>query len=167
MNGWRVQDALSGRRRDYYGGALMVLLGLGAVVIGRDYKIGSLTQMGSGFFPVALGVILVLIGIAIAATAGQPTGGRPTLHEGATPEAGQGPEWRGWFCILAGVLAFIILGQWGGLVIATFAVTFISALGDRDNSLVAALALAIAITIVSVVVFWWALQIQFPLFSWG
>jgi hypothetical protein len=166
MTSWRLQDALRGHRRDYYGGALMVLLGLSAIVIGQGYRIGSLTQMGSGFFPVALGAILVLLGMAIAGTAKRPAA-RPTLHEGAMPEAEQGPEWRGWFCILGGVLAFIVLGQWGGLLIATFAVTFISALGDRDNTWRSALILALGITVVSVVVFWWALQVQFPLFSWG
>jgi hypothetical protein len=43
---------------------------------------------------------------------------------------------------------------------------FIAALGDRDNSILAALTLAIVIDIAGVVVFWWALQLQFPLLMW-
>jgi hypothetical protein len=46
-------------------------------------------------------------------------------------------------------------------------VVFIAALGDRQNSVKAAFYLALSITAVSVVVFWWALQVQFPLFNWG
>jgi len=44
---------------------------------------------------------------------------------------------------------------------------FISALGDRDNTWKKALLLSLAIVVVAVVVFWWALQIQLPLFRWG
>lgn len=63
---------LVGYKRDYYGGALMILIGLGAAVQGATYDVGGLTQMGPGFFPVVLGVILVLLGLSIAGTARQP-----------------------------------------------------------------------------------------------
>jgi len=39
------------------------------------------------------------------------------------------PEWRAWLCILAGPILFIILGSLGGLLPATFACVFVSALG--------------------------------------
>ncbi|WP_321963689.1 tripartite tricarboxylate transporter TctB family protein [Paraburkholderia sp. J7] len=149
------------RAREYYGGALMMLIGLGAVVQGTSYQIGSLTAMGSGFFPVALGVILVLLGVWIAGTAH-----RVSAEEEAK-ERRSPLEWRGWVCILGSVVAFVVLGKYGGLLPATFAVVFISALGDRQNSWISALLLAVAMTCVCVVVFWWALQVQFPLFTWG
>ena len=46
--------------KDYYGGGLMIVIGLGAVACGADYQIGSLRQMGPGFFPVAVGVLLAM-----------------------------------------------------------------------------------------------------------
>lgn len=156
---------LSTYRRDYYAGALMVLIGVGAVVQGYQYNIGTLTRMGPGFFPVALGVILACLGVLIAGTAKQPQV-RPTLHEGGPLESG-GPEWRGWFCILASIVAFIVLGQYGGLLPATFAIVFISAMGDRNNTWLSALVLASVISLSCLVIFWWALQVQFPLFTWG
>jgi len=52
--------------RDYYGGALMVLIGLGTAYQGSRYGLGTLTPMKSGFFPVAVGVILALLGLAFA-----------------------------------------------------------------------------------------------------
>jgi hypothetical protein len=156
---------LKGYRRDYYGGALMMLIGIGAVVQGLDYRVGTLTHMGAGFFPVSLGVILACIGVLIAGSAKRPQL-RPTAHEGMVHEAG-GPEWRGWICILASIAAFIVLGKWGGLLPATFAITFISAMGDRGNTWLSAFVLASVISISCVVIFWWALQVQFPLFTWG
>jgi hypothetical protein len=155
----------SGYRRDYYGGALMCLIGSGALTQGLAYNFGSLTHMGPGFFPSCLGMILIVLGLAIVCTAKRPATG-PAIGEDAGDEPGR-PEWRGWFCILASIVAFVVLGKWGGLLPASFAVTFISAFGDRDNTWKSALALAVVITLLAVVIFWWLLQLQFPLFAWG
>ncbi len=145
--------------RDYYGGALMILIGLGAVLQGRLYPIGTLSRMGPGFFPVALGAILAFTGLAIIATA---------RFTATTPEAAPlPPEWRGWLCIGLSIVAFVVLGKYGGLVPATFAIVFISALADRENTLLAATVLALGTVAVSIVVFWWALQMNFALFGWG
>lgn len=146
------------RKRDYASGALMIALGVAAIGQGSTYHMGTLSRMGPGFFPVALGAILTLVGLAIAVTA------RFTQYEGE--EAPLPPEWRGWFCIGGSIIAFVVLGVYGGLLPATFAVVFISALGDRQNTVKGATILALAIVAVCFVVFWWALQMQFPLFGW-
>lgn len=156
---------LSKYKRDYYGGALMMLIGIAAAVHGTKYEVGSLTAMGAGFFPVSLGIILAILGLTIAGTA------RRRQASGTGPEdvCGRqgGAEWRGWLCIVSGIVAFLVLGRWGGLLPASFAITFISAMGDRDNSWVSALILAAIITAIAFVVFWWILQLQFPLFNWS
>jgi hypothetical protein len=150
--------------RDYYGGALMLLIGLGAVAQGMRYGVGTLTHMQSGFFPVALGCVLALLGVMIATSARRADTGE---EAGDSTEDAAPPEWRGWICITLGIVAFLVLGRYGGLLPATFTLVFISALGDRDNSVRTALILAAAICVVSVVVFWWALKLPFPLLSWG
>ena len=143
---------------DYYGGALMMLVGLGAAFMGVRYRTGDLRHMGPGFFPVAVGVIVAFMGVLIALSA-----------RGQAVEEGEAlaPEWRGWICIVLGIVAFVVLGRYGGLLPATFAIVFISALGDRDNSIKSAALLALAMCVVCTVVFWWALQLQLPLFTWG
>ena len=162
--------------RDYYGGALILLIGLASIEEGLKYQVGSLTQMGSGFFPVSLGVILCLLGVAIAGSAKrvrkdvrsavQGTAQSDVGHEAVSDDK-PGPEWRGWFCISASVVAFVVLGRYGGLLPATFGIVFIAALGDRDNSAITALVLALILCALCVAIFWWALQLQFPLFTWG
>lgn len=147
------------RAKDYAGGAMMLLLGIGAMVQGQTYTIGSLSRMGPGYFPVALGAILAVIGAALMITARLS---QPPADEKPLP-----PEWRGWGCIILGIVAFAVLGKYGGLVPATFAIVFISALGERKNTVRNALTLAVAMVIVCLVVFWWGLQLQFPLFAWG
>jgi len=171
-----------GFKKDYYAGAAMIIIGLGVAVQGSTYAIGSLERMGPGFFPTALGVVLVLLGVAIAMSAvngaeQSGAGTTPTTNASANnlaqpqsaslAEARARPEWRGWFCITAGIVLFIVLGQYGGLLPATFAVVFISAMGDRQNSWRQAFVLAVAMVLICLIVFHWALKVQFPLFQWG
>jgi hypothetical protein len=150
---------LTRARRDYLGGTLMLLIGVGALAQGATYDVGTLTSMGPGFFPLALGVLMALVGlgIVISARLSAPRAEAPVRR----------PEWGAWACILGGIAAFVVIGEYGGLAPATFAIVFISALGDRTNTLKRAALLALAMVAIAVVVFWWALKLQFPLFSWG
>jgi hypothetical protein len=154
-----LQFLLNKRRRDYLGGAVMFALGAAAAIQGSTYQIGTLSRMGSGFFPVTLGVILALTGLAIAIVA------RFTVYEGEA--ARRPPEWRGWLCIGASIVGFSVFGVYGGLLPATFVIVFVSALADRRNTVKSSAALALAMVGVCVVIFWWGLQLQFPLFSWN
>ena len=151
----RLAIRLDGKRRDRIGGLLILTVGLATALQATDYAIGTLSRMGPGFFPLALGVILAVIGVVIFGTAKD------------APDDTKSPEWRGWLCICAGIAAFVVLGRYGGLMPATFAVVFISALGDRNNSAIVAALLAAGMTATCVIVFWWLLQIPFDLFRWG
>lgn len=156
-------ETLKKYNKDYYGGALMVLVGLGSIYGGTSYNIGSLSHMGPGFFPASIGALLVLTGIliAIAARSAPAASGPVGTHPRGMPDV------RGGVCIILGIVAFIAFGVYGGLLPATFAVVFISALGDRSNTVKQAFFLSAAMCVIAVVVFWWALQLQLPLFRWG
>jgi hypothetical protein len=144
--------------QDLYAGAFVFIIGLGAVYMGFGYQTGNLRHMGPGFFPVSVGAIIALMGVLIA------LGARGQVEEDAEYLP---PEWRGWICIVLSIIAFIVVGKFGGLLPATFAIVFISALGDRQNTIKGAFILSVAMCVICLVVFWWALQLQFPLFTWG
>ena len=158
---------ISGKKsynKDYYGGALMVLVGGGAAYAARTYNIGSLDHMGPGYFPFAVGILLALTGVLIALTA------KKKPDEGEAALVGHNhdiPDFRGAVCIILGTIAFYFCGEYLGLLPATFAIVFICALGDRSNSIMACFVLAMSMMIVAVVIFWWALQVQMPLVRWG
>jgi hypothetical protein len=152
-------------KKDYYGGGLMMVIGLIAVYAGLDYRTGTPARMGPGFFPVAIGALLALTGLLIALSA--RSGAAPTGPKVGHGHGGGLPDIRGGICIIVSVLAFLLLGVYGGLVPATFAIVFISALGDRENTITQAILLSLAMCFVAVVVFWWALRLQLPLFQWG
>lgn len=147
-------------KQDAWASGVLCALGLGVILQGSTYAMGTLSRMGPGFYPVALGVLLVFLGIVCLFSSGLSTDDEDTEHIGP-------PEWRGWLCIIGGVVSFIVLGRYGGLVPATFALVFISSLGDRTHTLVTALALSVFVTILGIVIFSWALELQFPMFRWG
>jgi hypothetical protein len=144
-------------KRDYYAGALMLLLGVGAAVTGTGYKFGTLARMGPGFMPVMLGVVLAFLGLLIAGTA---LGSSEPDEQKFLPN---NPQWFGWLCIIAGPIMFIILGLYGGMIPAVFACVFVCALGDKTATYKSSLVLAASITVFGVVLFHYLLNIPFPL----
>lgn len=156
-------------KRDMIGAAMIVVLGIVVIVVGRGYDMGSLTRMGAGYVPVVLGILLIIVGLLMVATTRRTPVASSILPvvTGLPKQPSPKAEWRGWGCILGGVAAFVVLGPHGGLVPATFAAVFISALGDRNNSVRDSALLAAAITIAGVVIFSWGLKLAFPLFTWS
>jgi len=55
--------------KDFYAGLFFVAIGVAAIVIARQYPMGSLVRMGTGYFPTVLGTALALCGTALAARA--------------------------------------------------------------------------------------------------
>jgi hypothetical protein len=145
------------RKRDFYAGGVMVLLGAGVVVQSSAYNLGTLMHMGPGFFPLTLGVILTLLGLLIIAT-GAAT---PEGDERILPEQ---PEWRGWICIILSPILFIFCGIHGGMAPATFACVFVAALGDRTATFKGSFLLALGVTVFGVLLFAYLLKVPFPVF---
>ncbi|MBN3849594.1 tripartite tricarboxylate transporter TctB family protein [Paraburkholderia sp. Ac-20342] len=145
--------------RDQLGGVLLMLLGVGVSIGGLSFHVGTLTDMGSGFIPLVLGVLMTLIGLAVILA--------EKKEEREAEQKFAKPEWRGWFCILAGVAAFVVVGTYGGLIPATFLTVLIAALGDKSNSMRDCLLLALAVTVFGVAVFGYGLGLQMPFFAWG
>ena len=148
-------------------------LGVVVVFYGVVYRMGSLTNVGAGYVPVVLGTLLIVMGLLIGITGftgRHRVADKPSVADvGKIPAApGEGViQWRGWGCILAGVAAFVIAGEHLGLVAAIFLSVFISALGDRANSLRDCVLLALGITVAGVLIFSIGLKLTFPLFTFA
>ena len=151
-------------RRDFCAGGLMILFGLVAAVNGPNYRVGTLMHMGPGFMPTVLGILLILLGIAIAGSAsvGAVEGGQVDEGNLLPPH----PQWFAWLCILAGPALFVVFGSVGGMAPATFACVFVSALGDREATWKSSLILAAGITFFGVLLFHYVLQIPMPVLEW-
>ena len=175
------------RHREFWAGKLMIAFGLLMAIHGPSYSLGTLMHMGPGFLPTSLGVILIALGIGIAAPAYPPVivalfhvlgithphadavrarAGAAALpgeheHGGILPEH---PQWFAWACILASPLAFINFGTLGGLATGTATCVFVAALGDRDATWKASFLLSVGLALAGVTLFARVLQIPMPVF---
>ena len=149
------------KKRDFYAGGLMTLLGAAITLNSTTYSTGTLMHMGPGMFPFILGIVLTFIGVLILGTALVT----PLSDDEAILPKNR--EWVGWGCILAGPILFIIFGEFFGMVAGTFSCVFVSALGDRAATLKSSLVLAAGVTFFGVLLFSYVLQLPFPMFRWG
>ncbi|WP_429459631.1 tripartite tricarboxylate transporter TctB family protein [Paraburkholderia sp. JPY465] len=144
----------------------MTLIGLGAAWGGSSYRIGTVASMEAGFFPTVLGILLTGTGLLLVLSAcrraKEPSAGADRGEVGLERVK---LEFRGIASIILGIVVFQLFARYLGLVPATFAIVFICAMGRRDNGVLEALALASALTVVSVLLFHWALQLPMPLFQ--
>ncbi len=53
-------------QKDFWAGIMFIAFGAFFSIHGREYKFGEAARMGPGYFPTALGVILVVIGLILA-----------------------------------------------------------------------------------------------------
>ncbi|MBK6337211.1 MAG: tripartite tricarboxylate transporter TctB family protein [Betaproteobacteria bacterium] len=102
--------------RDFWAGVLYAGFGAAAVLIARDYGLGSSSRMGPGYFPTVLGSLLLLIGLASLVRSffadGEPIGAI---------------AWKGLLLVTLATVLFGVLLRPAGLVIALAAVTLVSA----------------------------------------
>ena len=149
-------------RKDDLGGGLIATVGLAAVITANQYDVGSAANVGPGFFPRVVGTGLILAGLLIifsqriAARDGSDLKG---VFTRMSP--------RGWICVLGAMILFVPIAGYFGLAPAAFTTVFISALGDRGNTVLHAALLAAVLTVASAIVFWWALGLQLPLLQWS
>jgi hypothetical protein len=147
-------------RKDHYAGGLVALIGLGTIAQASRYDLGTREMMGSGFFPMILGSVLLSVGVLIFVSAGGAAANRHDMEDLGYP------EWRGWVCIIAGMSLFIFFAERYGLLPATFACVFVSALGDRDFSFKSAFILAAGMSVLGIALFSYGLKIPLPVLNW-
>lgn len=142
-----------GRGEDLWAGLLFIAIGLAALVVAREYPMGTAMRMGPGYFPTYVGAITALLGGIIVIRSLQVEG-RPVAPF----------PWRG---VLLLALAFAAFG-WGierlGLVISLAALVGLSALAAREFRLKDVVLLALVLIALSCALFVYALGL--PLRLW-
>ena len=141
----------------------MALIGTFVAVNAIQYQIGTLLRMGPGMFPLALGILLACLGVLIVLNAGDtPDDELDHLDHGASAW----PDLKGCAAIIGGMLAFVVLTNYVGIVPGTFACVFLAAIGDKDATWLGSLVLSTVVTLVGTLVFIYLLKMNLPLFKW-
>ena len=138
------------------GAALLLgLFGLYVIVQGSGYEMGSLRRMGPGFFPVMIGSVLLLFAVLLVLE---------VWHEEKTERNFWIP--RPILTISAGFVAFAALLERAGLVPATLALVVLVSLAEKPVRPVAAVAIAVALSVLGVLVFIYGFGIPAAAFEW-
>jgi Tripartite tricarboxylate transporter TctB family len=142
--------------RDLVGGVLLALVGLAiAVHATTSLPLGSLQRMGPGLFPAALGVALVLCGVATAFSAFSRTGTIPR------PELGPAAA------VMGGLAAFALTIDRIGLLVAVPLLVGISSLASRKRRHLAILVLSAALCLASWAIFSAGFNMPIRLLRWN
>ena len=112
--------------RDVVGGLLVVAIGAGFFLFGRELEMGTSFRMGPGYFPTILAVLMIVLGAAMAALAW-----RKPASEGAL---GQVP-WLGIILVVVPVLFFGLTLRGLGLAPVLVVVVLVTAWASRYASL--------------------------------
>lgn len=149
-------------QKDFFAGLMFLAIGLAFAIGAVDYNIGTGARMGPGYFPMILGVLMSILGVAIAS-------------KGLIVETPDGDKigkwaWKQVFFILAANFAFGVLlvgvpalgiPQFG-LIVAIYGLVFIASVAGSTFNVKEVAILATCLAVGSYVAFVWALNLQFP-----
>lgn len=149
-------------QKDFFAGLLFGLMGAAFAIGATTYNVGTGARMGPGYFPIMLGILLVLMGVAIMLTS---LGSRPV-------EDGRIGTWA-WkpvsYIIGANLLFGVALGGLPklhipamGMIVGIFALVIVSSLASSAFRLHKVLLLATVLSIGSYLAFVVLLKLQIP-----
>lgn len=154
-------------KKDLLSGLLVLILGVATVIGSFNYTIGTLVRMGPGYFGLMSGWLLVFLSVPLLVR-GARGYLRSREYEKDEDESDHRRmelrrRYRVWFFVSLSMLSFIFLSFTVGFVAASFSLVFLACLADRTNTVKEAFFLASGLTAFVVVVFYYFLKIQIPL----
>jgi hypothetical protein len=148
----RPADAAAGGASDVLAGLLFAGFGMVALVVGRDYAIGTALRMGPGYLPRIVAAGLVILGCASIARGVIVGGWRPP-----------GIAWRPVALIAAAVFAFALTIDRLGLVIASLAAVAIAASAEPGVRWRHVPLVAMGIAAFAAILFGYVLKLSIPI----
>lgn len=138
--------------QDVLAGLMFMAFGAAAVVLGRDYPIGSSAQMGAGYFPMMVGGLLIVVGLAVAGT-------------GLRRDKERFRGWSARASVFIGLafLIFTFVVERGGLLVTAPMCMLLAAKGSPNFRIWHQLILATVATVAAAGIFVWGLKIPIPL----
>jgi hypothetical protein len=142
--------------KDFWTGLIYLFVGSGALIISRDYDMGTAVKMGPAYFPTILSVLLMGIGVISVL--------RSFLKSG-TPIGVV--AWKGLALIMASTLLFGMIVRGAGLLLALPLLVIVSALASTRFSWKTSLLEAAGITVFCILIFLKGLGVPLPILgSW-
>jgi len=141
--------------KDFWAGVLYITFGATAVAIALNYPAGTAGRMGPGYFPRALGAILVALGLLLSLRALRLEGARIAF---ASPKP--------LLVVIGSVVVFGIAAPPLGLVIATVLLVVVSSAASDEFRWKEAVISSLILAAFTVAAFAYGLQLQLPIWPW-
>lgn len=141
--------------KDFLAGVAAILLGLFVAIVTPGYGFGTPRQMGPGFFPFSLGVMLSLIGVVIALGALRNQEKLPVLNL------------RPYIVIPLAILTFALVVQRLGFGPAGVATVLLAGIAEPETKKRHLLLLALGLVPAVWLLFALGLGVQVPFFDWS
>ncbi len=130
--------------RDFVGGVTMIVTGLLFIWFGRGLEVGNSFQMGPGYFPTMLSLLLMLIGALIIVQS-------LMVHaEAGEPEVA---NWKAYFLVILGPVMFGLVLSGLGLAPTMFLLIVGVAAASRYSSWRHSILLGLFLAVCSVMLF--------------
>jgi hypothetical protein len=138
--------------KDFLAGLIFVAFGIAAIVLGSAYPLGTAARMGPGYFPRILGILLIVLGGALALR---------SLTLVGTPLPGW--KWRPVLVVLLSVVVFGMVLTHIGLVLSTIGLIVAASAASQEFRLQEALISGIVLAALAVGVFVIGLKLVIPI----
>ena len=138
--------------KDFWSGVMFVACGIGAIIVGANYPLGTAARMGPGYFPRILGILLIVLGALLALRA---------LRLQGSPI--QAFKWRPTIIVLASVVGFGLIVQQVGLLLSTVLLILAASTASLEFRWKEALISGVFFALLAIGVFVMGLKLQLPI----
>lgn len=149
-------------KKDFIAGLMFATVGAAFAIGAFEYTVGSAARMGPGYFPLMVGVLLTVLGLAVTVSAlgARPGGDGDPVGKIAWKPLGFVIGANLMFGVLLAGLRSIDLPAMG-LIVAVYALVVMSCKAGSTFSLKSALMLATILAVGSYLIFILGLKLQF------
>ena len=141
--------------KDFWAGVLFIAFGLAAVIIARDYAMGSAGRMGPGYFPRGLGILLIVLGLILSLRAVRVDGPKIEFR-----------SFKPLAIVLGTVVVFAMAAPKLGLIVATILLVVLSSTASHEFRLKEAIIASLALSAFTLAAFVYGLKLQLPTWPW-
>jgi drug/metabolite transporter (DMT)-like permease len=143
--------------KDLIAGLLFLAGGIMVTAISSNYQFGTSRQMGPGYFPVMLGLLLCLLAGLIMASS--------FMGEAEAMEPWTAQTLRAALLILGGTMIFGLTVRSAGIIPSILAMVLLGSFAMKGYGYKAAIVTAVILAAGTAVVFVWMLALPLPLFG--
>lgn len=140
-------------KQNFAAGLFFTAFGIFAAIVARSYTMGTAEDIGPGYFPFWLGVLLAVLGAVLAAASLAPR-----AHK---TEIGQ-LDWKSALWIVGSVLLFAALLHYLGVILSVAVLVMVSSMGSHEFTWKGSVASSLVLAVLVYLVFVKGLHLQFP-----